>query len=265
MEGVTVHIFDESFDELESWIRDEVCYPGTVGQGDHDVAARRVQEWLTLHGFGLAIDGDFGPVTARQLRRFQADRGLPDSGSLDQATHTELSRPMVEVLRQRSNGSGSVGATTCAYANAHLAGHPRELGGVNRGPWVRLYMQGHDGPDWPWCAGFVRFVLAQACDSLQVDRPVPGSESCDVLAAQGKAAGLFVPEAEVEPEHLPPGSIFLVRRSVTDWTHAGILAEAHLEGFDTIEGNTNDDGDREGHEVTARLRGYAEKDFIAIA
>ncbi|MGH8565940.1 MAG: hypothetical protein ACREXW_18380 [Gammaproteobacteria bacterium] len=32
----------------------------------------------------------------------------------------------------------------------------------------------------------------------------------------------------------------------------------------TIEGNTNDDGSREGYEVCARTRDYNEMDFIKI-
>jgi hypothetical protein len=69
-----VHVFTESIDELEMWIREEVAYPGIIRRGDRGMAPGRVQEWLTLHRFGLAIDGDFGPVTARQLRRFRRTR-----------------------------------------------------------------------------------------------------------------------------------------------------------------------------------------------
>jgi hypothetical protein len=32
----------------------------------------------------------------------------------------------------------------------------------------------------------------------------------------------------------------------------------------TIEGNTNDEGSREGHEVCARTRGYDGEDFVLI-
>ena len=50
----------------------------------------------------------------------------------------------------------------------HLPGqiNPREIGGQNMGPWVRLYMDGREGAEFPWCAGFVCFVLAQACEAM---------------------------------------------------------------------------------------------------
>jgi hypothetical protein len=47
--------------------------------------------------------------------------------------------------------------------------------------------------------------------------------------------------------------------------HTGLVVRAGQETFETIEGNTNDAGDREGYEVCQRVRGYAGKDFIVVA
>jgi hypothetical protein len=54
----------------------------------------------------------------------------------------------------------------------------------------------------------------------------------------------------------------LVRNTPSDWTHTGIVVSTSAETFKTIEGNTNDDGSREGYEVCARTRGYSNMDFI---
>jgi hypothetical protein len=56
-----------------------------------------------------------------------------------------------------------------------------------------------------------------------------------------------------------------VRRTATDWTHTGLVTASAAEVFDTIEGNTNDDGNREGFEVCSRSRGYQDKDFIRLS
>jgi hypothetical protein len=45
----------------------------------------------------------------------------------------------------------------------------------------------------------------------------------------------------------------------------GIVAAARPDAFHTIEGNTNDAGDRDGYEACARVRGYDRKDFVRIA
>jgi peptidoglycan hydrolase-like protein with peptidoglycan-binding domain len=259
-----VHVYQDKTSELSDWIRDEVELERELTQGDGGQAVGRVQEWLNLHGFGLVVDQDYGPVTARQVGRFQDAAGLPVTGDVDTETFDALVGPMVEVLRQRLDRSTSLGDAVVEYARAHLAVHPRETGGENSGPWVRLYMQGHSGPAFLWCAGFVTFVLGQAAESLQVDQPVDGSFSCDSLAAQAREAGRFLAGADADPDSIPAGSIFLVRRTASDWTHTGIVTAADADGFDTIEGNTNDDGAREGTEVCARRRGWTAKDFIVI-
>ncbi len=73
-----------------------------------------------------------------------------------------------------------------------------------------------------------------------------------------------MPERGLDRSIIKPGMFFLNRRTTTDWTHVGIVLEANDEVFMTIEGNTNDEGSREGYEVCQRIRGYRKKDFIVI-
>jgi hypothetical protein len=181
---------------------------------------------------------------------------------VDESTFAALVAPMLEVLRQRLDQCIDFGTAVVDFAQAHLAVHPREVGGANRGPWVRLYMGGNEGSAFAWCAGFVTFLVEQAAQPLQEDKPIEGAVSCDMLASQGSDAGLFVAEADAVRSSLPPGSIFLVRATDADWTHTGIVTAALDNSFETIEGNTNDSGDREGYEVCARTRSYPGKDFI---
>ena len=260
-----MHTFEFDLSELDGWMQTEVTFPGPVARGDRGTDVKRVQEWLSLQGFRLSIDRDFGPATERQVSRFQAERmSIEPTGVVDAETFDALVAPMLDTLRRREVGTLSLGEAAVAYAQAHLAGHPFEVGGANRGPWVRLYMRGNEGASWLWCAGFVSFVLEQASQSTGAGLPVAGSFSCDTLSHQGSAAGLFVAEDDVDRDAITPGSIFLVRKTATDWTHVGLVTLAGSEAFDTIEGNTNDEGSREGFEVCARSRGYADKDFILI-
>ena len=94
--------------------------------------------------------------------------------------------------------------------------------------------------------------------------PIEGSFSCDLLAAQAKEAGLFPAEAQTETTKPKAGAIFLSRRTSNDCTHTGIVARAGAAAVETIEGNTNDEGSREGYEVCARTRGYTSRDFITV-
>jgi len=263
-----MHIIWEEISDLDRSIRDEVELSEDIDVGANGDEVRRVQEWLTLHGYGLAIDGDFGPVTGSVLLQFQTDNELEVTGIVNDETFNLLVAPLIEVLTPIDYCPPTFAETVLIYAERHLLHHPLEIGGQNRGPWVRLYMNGHEGKKYPWCAGFVTFVIKQAADTLGMDLPIAGSFSCDVLAAQGEEGDLFVSEDdiadEVENGDMPVASIFLVRKTDDDWTHTGLVTSFDEESFTTIEGNTNDDGDREGYEVCVRTRAYKKKDFIAL-
>jgi len=242
----------------------EITFQQTVQRGSKGLNAKRVQEWLNLHGYNVAIDSNFGPASETALKRFQTKNGLPSTGVSDQATFEKLVAPMRDALANIPSQGKTLGQLTIEFAKQHLRHHPREVPGDNRGPWVRLYMNGNEGTPWAWCAGFVCFCLKQASTSLGKQMPFDYTYSCDTLAAFGKQKGIFLAEKDVTAAKLKPGSIFLVRRTGTDWIHTGFVSEAEKESFDTIEGNTNDQGSREGYEVCARIRAYDSKDFLVI-
>lgn len=240
-------------------------YPGATARGDRGRRVRLVQEWLCLHGINVAVDGSFGPATYAAVRAFQSANHLPVSGKAGRSTWEALVAPMVAALTDIGPGGRTLGQLVVAYARQHLTQRPREVGGQNMGPWVRLYMKGNEGPQWPWCAGFACFVLRQASQALKVPMPVPYTFSCDSLAAAAKDRGIFVAGNGGPPaDDVPPGSLFLSRHSALDWVHTGIILSPTVDTLDTIEGNTNDSGEREGYEVCHRVRGYVDKDFITI-
>lgn len=247
------------------WATREISFSGDCKRGDKLPVVRPVQEWLTLNGFGVTVDGDFGPATERAVKAFQDKCAIQASGIVDQGTFELLTAPMQRTLTPLATAP-SLGEMMIAYAELHLAEHPREVGGQNRGPWVRLYMEGNEGNTWPWCAGFACFIMRQAVDTLDATLPVKPTFSCDELASRARSAGLFLSGLHLtDPQQqLPPGSIFLNRKNATDWTHTGLVTTVYEDTFETIEGNTNDAGDREGYEVCRRIRSYDAKDFVLI-
>lgn len=121
-------------------------------------------------------------------------------------------------------------------------------------------MNGIEGQ--PWCAGFVRFVVEQAAERMEQAPPFKISTSCDRIAKVAKEAGRF--QHGRGKEHPFPGDIFLKRKTANDWVHTGIVTGVYDEYFTSIEGNTNDEGSREGYKVCERLRGYKDMDFVII-
>jgi hypothetical protein len=59
-----------------------------AGMRGEDVA--RLQRMLRGQGFGLVVDGDFGPATDHQLRAFQAEQGLDVDGIAGPLTMARL-------------------------------------------------------------------------------------------------------------------------------------------------------------------------------
>ncbi|WP_337842501.1 peptidoglycan-binding domain-containing protein [Rheinheimera sp.] len=244
-------------------VQKELQFPGAVTLGQKGSSVKKLQEWLSLQQFGCEPDGIFGKATLSCLQRFQQKQLLPASQSLTETCWQKLTAPMQQALTL-SPAAPHLSTTVMRVARQHLEQHPMEVGGDNKGPWVRLYMQGNEGTAWYWCAGFVTFILKQACLIQQQKMPIPGSFSCDSLASQAKTAGLFLPEKQasnIKPDQV---FIFLNRKSASDWTHTG-LGFAMQDGvFQTIEGNTNNDGSRNGYEVCQRTRTVKSKDFVML-
>jgi hypothetical protein len=251
------------------WIQKELVYNGPYGMRNKGAIIGVIQEWLSLQGNHLSIDRDFGTATLQAVTNFQTDHQIPVTNQVDENTFRLLTMPMLRALTPLPTDSKSYNELVVAYASQHLKEHPLEIGGQNKGPWVRLYMSGNEGSQWPWCAGFVCFILRLAADTLKISMPLNPTVSCDILAAQAKEKGIFISERSLKQgtpsrEEMTPGSIFLNRRTNNDWTHTGFVTAFHDATIETIEGNTNDNGDREGYEVCRRIRNYDGKDFIRI-
>lgn len=233
------------------------------------MTTKEIQEWLTFNGYPTVIDGSMGPATIKQIKGFQAHMSLASTGVCDDKTQAFLTQPMTRAIQRidPTFDDLTLGRLVVAYAKQHLAQGPIEIGGENRGPWVRLYMHGKDGREYPWCAGFATHLLEQSAQNLKTPMPVPYEWGCDELAAAGKKANIFLrPTSPAQFNTVSPGSLFLIRKGDANWQHTGIVEAVDLETgtFMSVEGNSNTNGSAEGYEVTRLCRQLALKDFILI-
>lgn len=260
----------ENYPYFPTSVKKEITYPGEIKKGQRGKKAKRVQEWLSFHNFKTSIDGDFGPATFFCVKEFQKAKGIKVNGRVNKTTWEALVKPMTDTLTDVNPKEGTTAAQNVLdFAKQHLKIHPVEIGGQNRGPWVRMYLKGNEGTQWAWCAGFVTFVMEQAYASLGRKMPIKGSFSCDNLANQAKQKGLFVKGADIVTKkvqwaELPASWIFLNRKTSSDWTHTGFGFAGFDEVFRTLEGNTNDDGSRDGYEVCQRVRNNKKRDYIRL-
>ena len=242
--------------------------------GSSGLAVKRVQEWLTFHGVGTGSDSEFGPATKAAVISFQRSAGLMLSsteGLVDGPTWSALIAPLVgaDVI---SSQPESFGDRVCQIARAHLAAKAREVGGDNRGPWVRHYGRGVDQSTvgfFPWCQAFASHAWLKAAREL--DRALPfdlvnddGQESFYVpwVVNRAKVAGRF--RSGSRPDIISAGSMFFLPGIIdgrSSHIHVGIVTADDGTTIKTIEGNTNHDGSANGYEVAERFRRKAACDY----
>ena len=245
----------------------ELTIKKTLQKGSRGKDVRKVQEWLNLWRYvdssnwrhAVTIDGDFGPQTESVLKAFQEYQNLPISGKVTQDAFAALSAPMDRAFKFVTD-TADLRSLITTFAEQHLQNSPTELNSRNEGPWVRAYMDGHDGPEFPWCVGFVQTILDQAFSvlNLNFETVMQRTYSCDVVAELGLRNNTLIRNRKLrqEPQMVKTGDVFLVVNTPRDWTHTGIVVGIEGDWLHTIEGNTNAGGSREGIEVRRRMRNY---------
>lgn len=253
----------------------ELNFPGALRHGAGATAperagTKRVQEWLTIHGLATTVSAAFDAATTDQLKAFQSQAGRPASGELDEETWVLLTAPMRKALAKIENaGAMPLEQLVTRIAQQHLARSPIEVGGNNRGPWVRLYMEGKEGEEQAWCAGFVCTIVAQAARELGIKMPFERRVWVPTLVQEAEHLGRLVSESQLPSpqqrhQKLKPGDIFVVRTSPTMWAHTGFVLTVNDDSFDTIEGNTGTDGGFNGANAKTLKRKFTNIDFLHL-
>lgn len=256
----------------------EIKTPASVVTvGSSKIDATKVQEWLCLHKYHtvgynvkITIDGDFGPATASAVREFQRLNKIEPTGIVDANTWLALIAPMQRAFRVISDSvPKDIKSRLIAYANQFVVEHPTELG-QNSGPWVRAFMKSQSG-DWAaWCNGTVSTILDNAAASIdsKMDVWLPWSWSCANTkenAVSGKYKAKYLSPVELEKKcDIGAGDLFLVEKPNGHAEHIGIVENFKDGVIYTIEGNTNDEGSREGYELCKRRRTLSKKNIGII-
>lgn len=231
---------------------------------------KKVQEWINLWKrynsewkVSTLMDGHFGDGTLAVVKEFQKFRNLTVDGIVGNITWRELTEPMRKAFT-RIEDDLSLKELIVAYAKQHLESAPREFK-QNEGTWVRAYMDGYEGKQWPWCMGFVQTIIDQATFTIgqSLKDYMPTTYSCDVVGNHGNKNDLLIRNADVRKDlsKVEAGDVFLVVKKPFDWTHTGLVTGIEDGWIKTIEGNTNDEGSREGYEVCERKRDLKTKNI----
>lgn len=125
----------------------------------------------------------------------------------------------------------------------------REIGNTNTGKRVEEYQAATPlgGTGWPWCAAFDSWVLLTALGEGLCDKVWKRSADCDEIRLWARRAGILSSTPTL-------GAAGLVMASKNDATHIFLTTKILANGINTVEGNTNDGGSRNGNGVYARTR-----------
>lgn len=121
--------------------------------------------------------------------------------------------------------------------------------GSNGGPEVSRYLSSVGlKPGFSWCMAFVYWSVQQACNELQQKNPLV--KTAGVMDQVRRTNLRMIP---ARSSGVKPGDIFIMEFA-HGLGHTGFVESVSPGIVHTIEGNTNDDGSREGYEVARRQR-----------
>ncbi len=249
-------------------------YPGRliqVGETDKQLV-KAVQQRLNEHSCGpLEVDGGFGPKTLAAVMLFQArttDRdGVPlkADGIIGALTWDALFAGEVPVNAQVED---ALLAQVLKVATTQI-GIREEPKNSNRGKQVDAYLRsvGLDPTrgSFPWCCAFVYWCFQEAARARNQENPMVRTAGCLehwLKAEERSIRRLHVKSAVSNPALVKPGMVFIMDFGEGKG-HTGIVEKVLGGKLQTIEGNTDPSGGREGggvyrmHRPIARIgRGF---------
>ncbi|MFS8615385.1 MAG: CHAP domain-containing protein [Solitalea sp.] len=218
MEGDEVRQLQEILRELDY----DVPLSGVFDQATYKAVQVFQSRHLDKHGVPLVVDGQVGPLTWWAL---QNPRSKVETGST-----------LYSEMPPDSMGGSFLGRNALQEAINEMNAGATEVGGNNRGPWVKKYLQPAGlGEGNPWCAAFVSWCFLQTVGEDKSDMPFRYSAGARNIFQQFKDKGWALDE-NATPE---PGDIVCWWRisKPSGFGHIGIVHHCKDGFLYTIEGN----------------------------
>lgn len=212
----------------------------------------------------LEVDGVFGASTADAVELFQTRHtdihGLPLVVDAEVGSDTWGALFGSETVHESDPVPDDKLLAEVLDVAAEEIGVLEKPPGSNRGERVDEYERSA-GIDFgePWCVAFVFFCFEQAAAALEISNPMV-DENCktggvlDLWNRAREASKVATVEHDAaldDPSRVKPGMIFIISTGGGNG-HAGLVARIIGNQLETIEGNTNDGGSREGIGVFRR-------------
>lgn len=243
-----------------------VPFPGRivkVGDSDSDTV-KKIQQRLNSVGCGpIADDGVFDKErTEKAVKLFQArfpdvtGRPLEIDGKVGSLTWAAMFG--ASTVPSNSAAPSALATAAIDFAITQIGVMEKPIGS-NRGPEVDGYLRAVGlnpaGGSFAWCVAFTHFCYKKAAENLGLQNP--HIKTAGVLdhwnnaRTTPKVVRVTTAKAVADPGLVNPGSLFIIDFG-EGLGHSGMVIEIANGRLLTIEGNTNDNGSRNGIGVFQR-------------
>lgn len=226
-----------------------MLYPGEpLKLGVTSAEVKFLKAKLNELGYEPQLDpsnGFFGEATENIVKIFQEKNQLRDDGIVGRLSWDRLHSPRVNV----PVSSNILRIRALQIMNTQL--FVREKTGKNDGAEVEAYLKSVGlGAGYPWCQASVYWSYDLAAKHLSVPNPVPRTGGVLECLRQAKAKGYTI---IYDPEQYMQGDQFIMDFGGGKG-HTGLIEAKVFTNLYTIEGNTNDEGSRDGNGMFERSR-----------
>lgn len=220
----------------------------------------RVAELLAERDFPAPSGNSNSGALLHEVRRFQYARHLAVDGAIGPVTWSHLCTG--DTLHER----------IIQHALCELYGGAKEIGGNNKGPWVKKYM-GVEGQ--PWCVGFATWCYRQARKLFREAYPLlpfPGgpSWSSSALARWSKKHPEWETHMGMVAQYARAGDFIILPGGPTGFKHTTLCLEVAGNDVLVIEGNVRGGGYDDpaartpGTRDAVRLGKYPARDVVLV-
>lgn len=231
--------------------------------GDKGPEVVKIEEWLMLWQLNenfisdlikIVPDKEFDKTTEKILKQVQLFVNLPATGVVDHTTWKALVSPMTRAFDVRAFTNKTLRQKMKYFATKHLQYRASELMENNIGPWVRAYMNNHDGTWAYWCQGFVCTILDQTFSTIgeYFNEYYADTWTVEIMREQAAAKKLLVSHQQLKNKaYLPQEGDMVLYISTKDGKahHTEIIyqiLDAENGDMLTVGGNTNFSGSADG-------------------
>lgn len=223
-----------------------------LSKGAQGADVARLQDLLVSRGHALAASGRFDTQTVNAVRAFQAQnldqhgQPLVVDGRVGPLTWWSLThaKPVIATpsavdyarMPPETAGGSARGRAALQAGIGELQAGAGEIGGDNRGPWVKKYLDPAHVPEGnSWCASFVSWCFLQA--SAGAAMPFAYCPGARALLREFKDKGwAHSPQSGYAP--LPGDIVVWWRVQAKGWQgHVGLVHQLKDGMLYTLEGN----------------------------